>query len=229
MKKIRIKKFEEYQHYSTRGIIWIKLYLRLLDDIEFWKLDDWEKWLWVGLLLLAGKFNNDIPYNEDFLRSKLSIKTPKHILDTIDKFAKCNFVEIIDDNGEVIKQLDSNLIAQNRIDKSRIDKKNHCSDKSEPGISFSDYCKQVIDFLNNKTGRKYEPTSKSVQQLLKARFNEKRTIADVKLVIAFKNLEWSGDEKMCQYVRPSTLFRRSNFDEYIVAARQKLEKEKGVS
>jgi uncharacterized phage protein (TIGR02220 family) len=237
MKTIKIKKFSEYQHYHNRGIKWIKLYLTLLDDIEFWKLEDWEKWLWVGLLLLGGKFNNTIPYDEDFLRSKLSIKTPKLILDTIKKFVVCGFIDIIDDNGEIVKQIDSNLIAQKRIDKKRIDKKDPIVGQAQPQIPFPDYCKEIIEYLNTKTGKKYDHTAEAHTQYLKTLYKRNIPAKDCKLVILWKYTQWQNEDNenkrtgkldegalgMSQYVRVSTLFCRKHFDEYLVEAIQQKE------
>lgn len=101
-----------------------------------------------------------------------------------------------------------------------------CSDESELQIPFQEFCKQVIDFLNIKTSRHYEYTSKTVQQLLRARYNEKRTIADCRLVIVHKKIQWANDDKMNQFIRPSTLFRATHFEEYLAEAKQQLEQEK---
>jgi len=90
---------------------------------------------------------------------------------------------------------------------------------------FASYCKQIIDFLNLKTGRHYSVNSKAIQDILRARYNENRTIKDCKLVIASKCRDWLTDDRMNKYLRPATLFRRMNFDSYLVEAKQKIEKE----
>jgi len=120
-----------------------------------------------------------------------------------------------------------------------------CPAEAEPYIAFQDYCKQVIDFLNTKSGRKYEYQSLAVQRLLKALYNEGKTAEDCKLVITNQFIEWTTiDEKgnimgkivydkrtnretdMSQFLRPSTLFNATNFSNYLPAAQQKLEQEK---
>jgi len=91
--------------------------------------------------------------------------------------------------------------------------------------SFKDFCEEIILFLNEKTGRRYDYTSKDTKGFLKARFNEGRTVEDVKLVVAWMSRKWKGDPKMDEYLRPSTLFR-PKFSEYLAEARQKLEQGK---
>ena len=38
---------------------------------------------------------------------------------------------------------------------------------------------------------------------------------DILQVISRKIEDWENDEKMCKFLRPSTLFRKSNFENYI--------------
>ena len=55
---LRIKNWEQFQHYSgTRAeasMPWLKLYRALLQDYDFLKLDDVQRWHLIGLWLLAG-------------------------------------------------------------------------------------------------------------------------------------------------------------------------------
>lgn len=69
---VRIKNFEKYQHYHTKSITaWIKLYFAILDDYEFAKLPPERKWYFIGLLLLAGKLNNEIPFDPQFISIRI--------------------------------------------------------------------------------------------------------------------------------------------------------------
>ncbi len=152
MQVIKIIKFGNYQHYRTRGIKWIKLHLHILDDLNFWYFEDWEKWLWIGLLMLAGKMENQIPYDEDFLRSKLALRTPKLLKDTLNKFVTKNMIEFIDVNKESVKHFDSSLLdlsqAQSRVEKSRVDKKRKDSSATPPdelkGLALYETDKKLI-------------------------------------------------------------------------------------
>ena len=77
--------------------------------------------------------------------------------------------------------------------------------------------KEIIDYLNQKTGAHYKPTSKANQRLIKARFKEGYKLDDFKTVIDNKAYEWQQSPKMWKYMRPSTLFSASKFDDYLNA------------
>ena len=72
MEYIKIRKFEKYNHYKERHISsWIKLYYNMLDDYKISQLNNEERWIWCGLLLLAGKSNNNIPNDLEYIFSKI--------------------------------------------------------------------------------------------------------------------------------------------------------------
>lgn len=73
---------------------------------------------------------------------------------------------------------------------------------------------EIVDYLNAKLGTSYKATTKDTVSRIKARLKEGFTVSDFKTVIDKKADEWSGDEKMVKYLRPSTLFG-SNFESYL--------------
>lgn len=83
------------------------------------------------------------------------------------------------------------------------------SGKAEPRIPF----KEIIDYLNEKTGSRYKHTSKKTQSLIKARVNESFTLDDFKKVIDIKTDEWK-DTDMSKFLRPETLFG-TKFESYL--------------
>lgn len=79
---------------------------------------------------------------------------------------------------------------------------------------------EVLEFLNTKTGKKFrgidgnnKPTSNL--RLIIDRLKSGVNMQDCKTLIARKHRDWSGDDKMKTYLRPSTLFRASNFENYL--------------
>ena len=74
--------------------------------------------------------------------------------------------------------------------------------------------KEIIDYLNDKTGRNYKHIAKINQRVIKARMNEGYTLKDFKTVIDKKSDEWNNDEQMREYLRPETLFS-TKFDRYL--------------
>lgn len=103
---------------------------------------------------------------------------------------------------------------------SDIDKE---EDKEKDNNIYVPY-KEIISYLNEKTGKKLRWDVKSNQNEIKARFNEGYTLDDFKTVIDKKYNEWGrkptkeelqrGIKDMRIYLRPKTLFG-SNFDVYL--------------
>lgn len=100
-------------------------------------------------------------------------------------------------------------------------------DKEEDKDKDNNICvpyKEIITYLNEKTGKKLRWDVKSNQKEIKARFNEGYTLDDFKAVIDKKYHEWGrkptkeelqrGVKDMRIYLRPKTLFG-SNFDVYL--------------
>ena len=73
--------------------------------------------------------------------------------------------------------------------------------------------KNVIDYLNQKTGKHYKATTRKTKDLIKARCNEKFNEQDFKTVIDNKVTEWQGTN-MEKYLRPETLFG-TKFESYL--------------
>ena len=65
--------------------------------------------------------------------------------------------------------------------------------------------KDIIDYLNERSGKQYRSSGKKTQGLIKARFKEGFTLTDFQKVIDHKCGQWKGG-KMDQYLRPETLF-----------------------
>lgn len=99
-------------------------------------------------------------------------------------------------------------------------KKNNISDSSSELIADNiDYTK-IVNRLNELAGTNYRASSKNTRELIKARINDNYTEDDLILVIEkmcyLWNREPSKNEKdMRPYLRPSTLFRASNFENYL--------------
>lgn len=72
---------------------------------------------------------------------------------------------------------------------------------------------EVLDFLNAKTGRHYQPVEANLK-LISARLKEGATVDDCRAVIAKKFRDWNADDKMSAYLRPATLFNATKFAQY---------------
>jgi uncharacterized phage protein (TIGR02220 family) len=75
--------------------------------------------------------------------------------------------------------------------------------------------KEVLAHLNNLTGKQYRWQSKDNQLLITARLKEGYTKEMLLKVIENQCERWLGDEKMEQYLRPTTIFCRSKIEGYL--------------
>ena len=80
-------------------------------------------------------------------------------------------------------------------------------------VNFIPY-KEIIEILNNETGKRFSYKSKANQKLIKARINEGYTKEDFIKVIKTKTTECKDLDNMKGYLQPSTLFG-NKFDKYL--------------
>lgn len=73
----------------------------------------------------------------------------------------------------------------------------------------------IIEYLNLKTDKKFKTNASATRRLLNARMNEGYSVDDIKRVIDLKTTQWLPDRKFRNYLRPSTLFNSSNFENYM--------------
>lgn len=73
--------------------------------------------------------------------------------------------------------------------------------------------KDVINYLNQQTGKHYKSTTKKNQTVIRARTDEGFSLQDFKKVIDNKVTEWTGTD-MEKYLRPETLFG-TKFEGYL--------------
>ena len=76
--------------------------------------------------------------------------------------------------------------------------------------------KNIVEYLNQKAGKKFKSTSKDTRQHINARLAEGYTVADFQAVIDKRCAAWLGDPKMEEYLRPATLFG-PKFESYLNA------------
>lgn len=73
---------------------------------------------------------------------------------------------------------------------------------------------EVIGYLNNESGGTFKPGAAGHRKLIQARLNDGATVEDLKTVIRKKCAEWVGT-RFATNLKPSCLFRASNFDGYL--------------
>lgn len=92
--------------------------------------------------------------------------------------------------------------------------------KGENEISnteLENICSKVVYRLNELTGSNFKSDTESTKKLIKALLSD-YSEADILMVVEKMYSKWGepkkGEKDMSEYLRPSTLFRKSNFDNY---------------
>jgi predicted phage replisome organizer/uncharacterized phage protein (TIGR02220 family) len=198
--------------------------------------------------------NDKIPYTNNMLSTifRMNESTVKLALNAFEQFKMIEIVEgiITIPNWNKHQTLDAyerkkerdRLYQEERRAKQRalIEKSSDKSSERTSDVAVSDIdkeedkekdnniyyvpYKEIISYLNEKTGKKLRWNVKSNQREIKARFNEGYTLDDFKTVIDKKYHEWGkepteeekkrGVKDMRIYLRPKTLFG-GNFDAYL--------------
>ena len=83
----------------------------------------------------------------------------------------------------------------------------------------NDVAKRVIEHLNSKTGKKFNPTAKGNVSKVVSRLHEGYTEGDCIKVVDNMVSKWGSDPRMSDYLRPSTLFNngegKRQFESYL--------------
>ena len=98
---------------------------------------------------------------------------------------------------------------------------NKRSSQTEPD-TLSSQCKEVIEYLNEKTGKRFKPNAKGNRDAIYPRLKEGYTVDDMKIVIDNMYSLWHGvrfrnGDLGDNYLKPETLFRSSKIDGYLNA------------
>lgn len=88
------------------------------------------------------------------------------------------------------------------------------SEEKPNQVVTTDEHKNVIDYLNQKAGTRYEYNSSKTTTLLNTLFRKGYSVDDMKKVIDIKCKEWLPQETMRKYLRPRTLFS-NKFEDYL--------------
>jgi len=71
---------------------------------------------------------------------------------------------------------------------------------------------EIVELLNELTGKKFKPTTDSTEKSLNARLND-YSVEEIKATIRKMCKKWKGTQYE-EFLRPSTLFAPTNFENY---------------
>ena len=117
----------------------------------------------------------------------------------------------------------TNLRNDTEVSKATITVDDTLDDDSNTSVEVEKYpYQEVIEYLNDKTGKSISYRSNGNKKLIRARINEGYTVEDFKKVIDNKVSDWLGKgikfsngKPAENYLHPTTLFAQSNFDKYL--------------
>lgn len=120
---------------------------------------------------------------------------------------KCRLITIV--NWDMYQQSEHQNEQQVNIKRTssehQVNTKQECKNVKNVKKTYIYIVKQVIDYLNSKTGSKYKHTTRVTQNKIIARLNEGYKLNDFIVVIDKKYDEWKETE-FEKFLRPETLF-----------------------
>ena len=212
-----VKNWAEFQHYSKRRPPWIKLHHSLLDDYDFVRLQVAGKALAPLLWLIASESDDgSFPLDLDWLSFRLRMDE-KDVETGLKGLESAGFIT---GASNVLASCYQGAMPEERRVERR-EEETRCAHGAFP-------YQEVMEILNTVCGRSYatDPVAKSHRDLIRARCKDGATVEDFRLVITEKHRQWGEGDKERTWLRPSTLFRASKWDDYLTEARERQSDEK---
>ena len=165
-------------------------------------------------------------YEQKCLKNKENIE--KYWKEKKEKNSDTNVYERIQTNTNVYKIKEKEkekekikVKVKEKVKKNNITYMSSCpsQDTVDDSPSFNSNCALIVTHLNEMTGSKYNLIAESTKRLIKPLLKD-YSVDDIILVIDKMCYLWNkepkkGEKDMRLYLRPSTLFRRSNFENYL--------------
>lgn len=86
--------------------------------------------------------------------------------------------------------------------------------KAESSKELKKSAREILAYLNRATGKKFQDVDSNLEPII-ARLKEGASPENIKSVVAERVQVWGADEKMHEFLRPDTLFRRTKFWNYL--------------
>lgn len=186
--------------------------------------DDW-KYSISGLAAISKEGKKAIKSTLDELKEHGYLVVTKHAPKTGDRYISYEydvFERPVSTKPQVGQAYPSvGLLGEPLLDGTLLNTQEHMTNNKKDsmsgnsGESFEGDLKAIVDHLNAKVGSRYTTKNKQLRGYVHARLDEGFTVDDFFTVIDTKAAKWRDDPKMRDYLRPSTLFAPSHFEEYL--------------
>jgi len=208
--------------FYKKSHVWFKIWFYLItqanhkDDKRFKRGSCFLKYDWI--MDKTGATYNQVKHCLEYLKHAKQIATQRKTRGLLITVINYDLYQTLDNYYVDKSQTERKSKANQKPIKSHTINKNDKNDKNvkkKENVGLKPNFVLIINYLNEKTGRNYSAKNQSTLDLLRARFNEGRTVKDFINVIDKKVDTWLTDDKMNRYLRPSTLFNRTNFENYL--------------
>jgi len=126
--------------------------------------------------------------------------------------------QAVTNSGSIVTPLGNEVThSDNKVTPSGVHKINSTKETLQKKLSQKKYgipYQEIIDYLNQKTAKKFTLKSRATIGHINARWDEGHTLEDFKTVVNNKCLSWLTNPEMAVYLRPETLFG-SKFESYL--------------
>lgn len=154
--------------------------------------------------------NNGIE-TEQIIRDNFDTYTPN---DKFGGYLECYSLEKKDEILKIAMQSEckGNAIKERKEKKGK--ELNEKKESKENEIEILLPAQEILIFLNETANRAFDFKNKNSYSDISARLKEGYTSDELKEIIQLKTMEWINDDKMRQYLTPSTLFSAKNCNKY---------------
>lgn len=116
------------------------------------------------------------------------------------------------DDAQVYKEPEPGTEAYKDIFQKIIDPKH------KPALRFGAKC--VLEFMNHRCSTNYRPVDSNLDLII-ARLKSGVTVLQCIEVVESKREQWSTNPELRGYLRPSTIFGKTNFEQYLGQLKKK--------
>ena len=169
--------------------------------------------------------------NTDMINNSLTLQSEKTEKETCSEFDKDSYFSETNNDEVNMSERNDNFVENtfnSLLDGGELPKVPQAVEEIVPmSEDLKSVIADILDYFNRVCKTKFRnPTSsespvyKDIKKLFKV---TGCSVRDIKIVIWYQNEQWQFDEKMRTYLRPSTLFRLSKFENYLGKALHEFE------
>ena len=193
MMYLRVKNWDQFQHYKQRCPPWIKLHREILNDYAFTSLPDVTKAHLLLIWALAAGTDGLVPYDARFIASRIAASDPVDL----DAIVAAGF--LIAEEGPDLPAMKGNGTGIDHAVRA---------EKAERKAAAI----RILHFLNEKSGKSFREVESNLAPIM-ARLQDFDEIT-LRSIVIHRHQLWGADEKMAEYLRPNTLFNASKCAAY---------------